>query len=76
MDKGPDRIIQSSYGFLRTEPYEPRIFPAHREAEPDLDDVDGEYYLQTIVYFMKKASNSSAPHRLTSLITQGQNRSI
>lgn len=56
MDKGPDRIIQSSYGFLRTEPYEPRALPAHRETEPELDDVDGNYYVQTVLYFMLKAS--------------------
>ena len=55
MEKGPDRIIQSSYGFLRREPYEPGALPQHREAKPELDSVDGDYYVQTIVYFMTKA---------------------
>ena len=54
MSKGPVRIIQSSYGFLRNEPYQPKVYKGHREGEPELDDVDGEEYLETIVYFMKK----------------------
>jgi len=60
IEQGPDRIIQSSYGFLRTEPYEPNVYSAHKEDKPWYDDVDGEYYLHTVVYFMTKVNKLSS----------------
>ena len=51
---GPDRIAQSSYGFLRLEPYDPEEFAGHKCAKPFTDTVDGERYVRTIVYSMIK----------------------
>lgn len=55
-DQGPQRFAFSSYGFLRTEPYQPHLIPGHREAEPVRDDFDGEMYVRAIDYFMLKVS--------------------
>ena len=54
LQNAPTRKSQSSYGFLRREPYEPAIFPEHKRQKPRLDSDDGESYLSTIAYFMVK----------------------
>jgi len=54
MDHGPDRIAQSSYGFLRNEPYSPNTFAGHRRGTPFVSDLDGEDYVPTVQYFMFK----------------------
>jgi len=58
LDKGPKRVLQSSYGFLRTEPYEPEEYPEHSNATPFTSEMDGDLYVQTIDYFIKKVSCS------------------
>jgi hypothetical protein len=62
-EDGPDRIIQSSYGFLRTEPWEPDVFEAHKEAHPRYDKTDGERYVKnTIDWLIKKVSIAKLAH--------------
>jgi hypothetical protein len=56
---GPKRIVQCSYGFLRTEPYEPKVFPAHKHATPKDDKLDGDRYVKVINYFMTKVGVDS-----------------
>jgi hypothetical protein len=58
-ENGPKRFAQSSYGFLRREPYQPLIFKAHSHTSPKKDHVDGELYVDVINYFMRKASPAS-----------------
>jgi len=58
LDEGPKRVLQSSYGFLRTEPYEPEEYPEHSNATPFTSEMDGDLYVQTINYFIKKVSCS------------------
>ena len=54
-DNGPQRTIQCSYGFLRTETYEPNEIPAHAEAKPRIDKADGERIIDgTIDWFIQK----------------------
>jgi hypothetical protein len=52
-DKGPARVAQSSFGFLRAESYNPR-FTGHRGGNVERCDIDGEEYVDTIKYFIKK----------------------
>jgi len=61
-ENGPERISDSSYGFLRTEPYQPEVFAAHREADPFRDEVDGQLYVETIVFFMFKGQTILYKH--------------
>jgi hypothetical protein len=56
---GPRRFAQSSYGFLRREPFQPLLFKAHSQTTPKIDKVDGERYVDVINYFMRKAGSSS-----------------
>ncbi|RHZ51804.1 Hsp70 family protein [Aspergillus thermomutatus] len=53
---GPVRIIQSSYGYLRTEPWDPDAIEAHRSSRPkQADPNDGDLYVKnTIHWFLKK----------------------
>jgi hypothetical protein len=51
-DKGPKRQANSSYGFLRIEPYQPQICIGHRQAEPFNNELDGEEYVKVIDYFI------------------------
>jgi len=54
-EDGPARIIQSSYGFLRTEPYEPEAIEAHKDVHPWFDPLDGMKYIKnTILWFIRK----------------------
>jgi hypothetical protein len=57
---GPKRTSFSSYGFLRVEPYQPKICEAHREAIPTRDEVDDEDYVTAIEYFMVKVLYNQA----------------
>jgi hypothetical protein len=52
-DKGPSRIAQSSFGFLRAEIYNPR-FSGHRDGKVERCDIDGEDYVDTIKFVIKK----------------------
>jgi hypothetical protein len=55
-ENGPTRIIQSSYGFLRTEPREPHVFPEYENVCPWLDRLDGNYYVKnTLDWLIKKS---------------------
>jgi len=56
MESGPERKAYSSYGFLRTEPYQPNIVPGHRQAKPTINEFDGEPYVKVIDYFMLKVN--------------------
>lgn len=57
-EDGPSRITRSSFGFLRTEPHEPNVFPAHKApVRPTLDKLDGKKYVRnTIDWLVKKVS--------------------
>ena len=58
-EDGPDRISKSSYGCLRTEPYNgaPEMEEAHQSVEPEIDPLDNDEYVKdTIDWFIKKAS--------------------
>jgi hypothetical protein len=56
-EDGPARIVQSSYGFLRTEPHEPKVWEAHKGVRPWYDKVDGLTYVKnTIDWLIKKVS--------------------
>lgn len=55
-DNGPKRYVQCSYGFLRSEPYEPKVFHAHLRATAKEDKLDGDSYVKVINYFMTKVS--------------------
>lgn len=46
-EAGPARILQSSYGFLRTEPY--GTHEAHASQEPKPDKVDGLDYIEDTI---------------------------
>ena len=60
--KGPSRRAQSSYGFLRREPYQHLVCNAHSRATPKRDTLDGEQYVDVINYFMIKASFKDGPN--------------
>ncbi|TGO22612.1 hypothetical protein BPAE_0161g00170 [Botrytis paeoniae] len=62
---GPERISQSSYGFLRNEPWEPQIYPGHERAKPDESELDGEKYVATIDYFMIKGKPIRPDHQFS-----------
>jgi hypothetical protein len=51
-DNGPKRYAQCSYGLMRLEPYEPKVFPAHVHATAKEDKLDGDRYVKVINYFM------------------------
>ena len=52
---GPRRIVQSSYGILRTEPFEPEVWEAHRGTRCVIDKADGERYVDgTIDWLIEK----------------------
>ncbi|KAI9056206.1 hypothetical protein LZ554_001134 [Drepanopeziza brunnea f. sp. 'monogermtubi'] len=56
LDQGPRRQANSSYGFLRIEPYLPRRadLPGHKEAKPIIDRFDKKPYVTVIDYFLHK----------------------
>ena len=57
-EDGPARIVQSSYGFLRTEPHEPEEWEAHKNVRAWYDKVDGQMYVKnTIDWLIKKVSH-------------------
>jgi hypothetical protein len=54
-EQGPLRNTSCSYGFLRTEPYEPEEFAAHKNARCIIDKTDGEKYIDgTIKWLIQK----------------------
>ncbi|KAH8816829.1 Hsp70 family protein-like protein [Xylogone sp. PMI_703] len=61
-EHGPARIIGSSYGFLRTEPYEPHELEEHRgPVKPWVDPCDGlEYVRNTIDWLIPKGKTIKA----------------
>ncbi|KAL5329393.1 hypothetical protein ACEPPN_002905 [Leptodophora sp. 'Broadleaf-Isolate-01'] len=54
LEHGPKRTALSSYGFLRTEPYEPDKVDGHLEAEIKIDPFDDGEYVSVIDYFLHK----------------------
>jgi hypothetical protein len=48
-DSGPRRITDCSYGFLRTEPWEPDQIPAHSKVKCHIDKADGEKYVDNTI---------------------------
>ncbi|KAI9650554.1 hypothetical protein NHQ30_000571 [Ciborinia camelliae] len=60
---GPERISQSSYGFLRHEPWQPEIYPGHERAKPEESELEGEKYVATIDYFMIKGNPIRPDHQ-------------
>jgi hypothetical protein len=52
---GPTRVIQSSYGFLRNEPWAPDRIDAHRHSNPQrADPNDGDRYVKNTIYWVVK----------------------
>jgi hypothetical protein len=49
-EDGPARILQTSYGFLRTEPY--RAHEAHASQKPKRDKIDGLDYIDNTIEWM------------------------
>lgn len=64
-DDGHARIAQLNYGLLRTEPYQPELWEAHRNVLPSYDRADDEWYVNhTIDWLIKKVC--SIPLRTSS----------
>ena len=54
-EDGPTRHIQSSYGFIRAEYYEPDVVKEQRGVNAWRDPLDGELYIKnTIDWVVKK----------------------
>jgi hypothetical protein len=54
-EHGPTRIIQSSYGFLRNEPWSPERIDGHRHSKPKrADPNDGDRYVKNTIYWVIK----------------------
>ncbi|APA08662.1 hypothetical protein sscle_04g034320 [Sclerotinia sclerotiorum 1980 UF-70] len=66
---GPERISQSSYGFLRREPWQPKVYPGHERAKAKESELDGEKYVATIDYFMIKGKPVRPDHQFPSFPT-------
>ncbi|QSZ36109.1 hypothetical protein DSL72_007234 [Monilinia vaccinii-corymbosi] len=65
---GPERISQSSYGFLSHEPWLPLLFPGHQKDNPSEENkLDGEKYVSTIDYFMIKGKPIPPTHEFEAL---------
>ncbi|KAF4216265.1 hypothetical protein CNMCM8980_005267 [Aspergillus fumigatiaffinis] len=61
---GPVRIIQSSYGYLRTEPWDPDAIEAHRinkikQADPN----DGDLYVKNTICWVLKKGDEVPPFK-------------
>lgn len=54
---GPKRLIQSSYGFLRREPHEPKVYTGHKHARSYQDPENEDWYVEVINYFLLKVSS-------------------
>ncbi|CAD6447518.1 9550ab3f-b26d-4fd0-b16a-2e456667b8c1 [Sclerotinia trifoliorum] len=57
------REFQSSYGFLRHEPWQPKAYPGHKRAKAEKSELDGEEYVATIDYFMIKGKPVRPDHQ-------------
>lgn len=67
-DHGPARIPQSSYGFLRSEPF--GEWPEHRGVRPSVEKLDGyKYVTNTIDWLVKKDSKEPLPPHAEYAIT-------
>jgi hypothetical protein len=67
-DHGPDRITSCSYGFLRSEPYEPEEFAAHKNTRCIIDKADGEKYIDgTINWLIQKVCTLYSHIRISDL---------
>ncbi|KAH1348934.1 hypothetical protein KXX14_002897 [Aspergillus fumigatus] len=70
---GPIRIIQSSYGYLRTEPWDPELIKAHNSSKPkQVDPNNGDLYVKnTICWVLKKGDEVPpfAEYRFRTLFT-------
>lgn len=53
-DAGPDRILRSSYGVLRTLPHEPDQIPALGEGKRTYDHLDGDWYVKDVIDWVIK----------------------
>jgi hypothetical protein len=63
-EEGPDRVLQSSYGFLRSEPYmdKKEFKEAHNQQEPWRDPIDGLQYIEnTIRWEIHKVTRTQLP---------------
>ena len=71
---GPARIVQSSYGFLRKEPYQPDISSVQREARGYMFrcERDGEQYIESVFWFMIKVSCDIFSCNYETNVKQGQ----
>ncbi|KAJ5054792.1 uncharacterized protein L3040_001056 [Drepanopeziza brunnea f. sp. 'multigermtubi'] len=67
--QGPTREANSSFGFLRIEPYNPKYLVGHRRAKAERDEVDGEDYVTVIDYFIVKGTVIPSMHIFTPYTT-------
>jgi len=54
LENGPERKAYSSYGFLRTELYQPNLVPGYRQAKPIIDEFDDQPYVKVIDYWCSR----------------------
>ncbi|TVY83758.1 hypothetical protein LSUE1_G004561 [Lachnellula suecica] len=64
-EKGPDRITQSSYGFLRTEPYTEAMHPGMK---PRIDKLDGERYIKNTIFWLIQKGQQLPFHAESSIL--------
>ncbi|CZR60755.1 related to hsp70 protein [Phialocephala subalpina] len=60
---GPTRVTRSSYGFLRTEPFDSTAYLAHVGIRPSLDKVDGIYYVRNTIDWLIKKGDRLPPRK-------------
>ncbi|ORY16547.1 Hsp70 family protein-like protein [Clohesyomyces aquaticus] len=63
-EHGPARKSQCSYGFLRTEPYEPENYPAHAKTRCKIEPTDGMKYVDNAIHWLIKTGDD-IPHKKT-----------
>ncbi|KAI9933210.1 hypothetical protein ASPWEDRAFT_42965 [Aspergillus wentii DTO 134E9] len=72
-EDGPTRVIQSSYGFQRTEPWAPEMIDAHKHSKPlKVDPNDGDLYVKNTIFWIVKKGDQVPPfseHTITSIFT-------
>ncbi|KAE9377463.1 hypothetical protein N431DRAFT_329570 [Stipitochalara longipes BDJ] len=69
-DHGPPRFTSCSYGFLRTEPYEPEEFAAHKNTKCHIDRADGEKYIDGTINWLIQKDDFLLPHKEFSIVVK------
>ena len=58
---GPVRITRTSFGFLRSEPFDKDLIEAHVGVRRDFDKLDGMYYIRNTIDWLVKKVGFSVP---------------